>query len=135
MRRVRRFTALVTSLLFAHVLWAGSGFACAMPDMAQGDQPVSIAGTDMFGMDMAGMQMPSTTPQNSDSSPAHHHAPCESPAAPGDCQSMTPCAPLALASTPESPELPQRVPSFVTPLTVLTPPSLASPPESPPPRA
>ena len=138
MRRARRLTALFASLLLAHLLWAGSGFACAMSDGVQ-VRGASVAAMDMSGMDMPGMDMarmgmsgPTLHP-NEDAE--HHHAPCESPTAPDDCESMTPCAPLALATAPESPSAPGRVPSFVAPLVVLVPPSLVSPPESPPPRA
>ncbi|MFN2565146.1 MAG: hypothetical protein ABR499_09085 [Gemmatimonadaceae bacterium] len=139
MRRARRVSALLASFLFAHLLWAGSGFACVMPDMSGMRQSpnVAMAGMnapgDMSGMDMAGMEMPDTAPPQSDGQ--HHHAPCDPSPAPDDCQTMTPCAPLALASAEELVRAPGGVPSSVTPLTVLTPPSRVSPPESPPPRA
>jgi hypothetical protein len=139
MRRTRRLTALLSSVLFAHVLWAGSGFACVMPDMPRTGQPPSVtmagmkATGDMSGMDMARMEMPDAAPQESDGQ--HHHAPCDPSPAPDDCQTMTPCAPLALASTEGSMRVPDGVPSSVTPLRVLAPPSQVSPPESPPPRA
>jgi hypothetical protein len=144
MRRAHRLTALVASLLFSHVLWAGSGFACAMPATAampvtEHSPSMPMAGmhmsADMSGMDMAGTEIPAMTGQQTDQGPAHHHAPCEFPAAPDDCQSMTPCAPLALASASESPRVLNAVPSSVAPLVELAPPSRVSPPESPPPRA
>jgi hypothetical protein len=140
MRHVRRLTALLASFLFAHLLWAGSGFACAMPATPGAPSPsVAMAGMDMSGdmahMNMAGMEMPGTTQQESGQPPAHHHTSCEFPSAPGDCQSMTACAPLALASAAELPGAPHVVPPSVTVLAELAPPSPVSPPESPPPRA
>jgi hypothetical protein len=140
MRRARRFTALLASFLFAHLLWAGSGFACAMPSTPGAHSPsMAMAGMDMSGdmahMNMAGMEMPGMTEQEPDQQPAHHHDACEFPSAPGDCQSMTPCAPLALASAEELSGVPHLVPPSVAPLAELAPPSLVSPPESPPPRA
>jgi hypothetical protein len=135
MPTTRRVTALIANLLFAHLLWAASGFACAMSPAAEGQQGATIAGMDMSSMEMAGMDMSGATLQHSNDNTEHHHAPCESPTAPDDCESMTPCAPLALATAPESASVPERVPSFVTRLVVLAPPSLVSPPDSPPPRA
>jgi hypothetical protein len=132
MRRTQRICAFVTSLLFAHLLWAGSGFACTMPSAEHG-AGASMAGMEMPG-DMASMDMGGTVRGQGDAA-EHHHAPCESPSTSDDCQTMTPCAPLALASAEESLRTPHAVPSSVAPLVVLTPPSLASPPESPPPRA
>jgi hypothetical protein len=132
MRRSRRIFALLTNLLFAHLLWAGSGFACAMPDAEHG-AGASKAGMEM-PRDMAGMDMGSTVRGQGDDA-AHHHAPCESPSTSDDCQTMTPCAPLALASAEESLQAPHGVPLSVAPLAALTPPSPVSPPESPPPRA
>jgi hypothetical protein len=133
MRSVRRLTALVASFLFAHLLWAGSGFACAMPNPGHGAD-AAMAGMKTQG-DMAGMNMAGMTAHGQGDDPAHHHAPCEAPATSDDCQAMTPCAPLALASAEASLRAPHEVPSSVTPLVVLMPPSLISPPESPPPRA
>ncbi|MGQ0712331.1 MAG: hypothetical protein ACT4PJ_01230 [Gemmatimonadaceae bacterium] len=130
MRHARRLAALLVSLAFAQILWAGSGFACAMPPaMGAGQFPsASMAGMDMSG-DMSGMEMPD------EQEPSHHHAPCELPSAPDDCQSMAPCAPLALASVAESPQALGLVPSSVMALAELMPPSTIAPPESPPPRA
>jgi hypothetical protein len=133
MRRARRLSALLASFLFAHLLWAGSGFACAMPK-AEHAASAAMAGMSMSG-DMAGMDMAGMTAQEEGGNPAHHHTSCETPPAPGDCQSMAPCAPLALASTEEPMRAPDGVPSVVAPLGVLTPPSPVSPPEAPPPRA
>jgi hypothetical protein len=93
-----------------------------------------MAGIEMPG-DMAGMDMAGMTAHGQGENPAHHHAPCESPSTSDDCQTMTPCAPLALASAEESPQSPHGVPLSVAPLAVLSPPSPVSPPESPPPRA
>jgi hypothetical protein len=90
---------------------------------------------DMAGMDMSDVEMPGVTVGHPTDDPSHHHAPCDPSPAPDDCQTMTPCAALALASTEESMQAPDGVPSSVTALRVLTPPSPVSPPESPPPRA
>src|SRR5688572_10301663 len=89
MRHIRRLTALLASLLSARVLWAGSGFACAMPSMpAAAHYPaVSMTGMDMSA-DMPGMEMPGATTQQSGDGATHHHTSCDAPSAPGDCESM-----------------------------------------------
>jgi hypothetical protein len=138
MRRTRRLSALLANLLFAHLLWAGSGFACAMPAVEHSSSAATASmgmPGDMAGMDMPGMEMPDVTAERPTGDPSHHHAPCDPSPAPDDCQTMTPCAALALASAEESMQAPDGVPSSVTALRVLTPPSPVSPPESPPPRA
>jgi hypothetical protein len=133
MRRARRISALLTSLLFAQLLWAGSGFACGMPGAAHA-AGAAMAGMDMSG-DMAGMDMSGMTAPEQGDLPAHHHTSCDTPAAPDDCQSMAPCAQAALASSADVSRTPDGLPTAVRPVSVLTPPSLVSPPESPPPRA
>ncbi len=133
MHPARRLTALLVSFLFAHLLWAGSGFACTMPGAGHATG-AAMAGMEMPG-DMAGMDMGGMTARGQGEDPAHHHAPCESPPTSEDCQTMTPCAPLALASAEESLQPQHGVPLSVAPLAVLTPPSPVLAPESPPPRA
>jgi hypothetical protein len=133
MRRARRISALLTSLLFAQLLWAGSGFACAMPGAEQA-AGAPMAGMDMSG-DMAGMDMSGMTAPEQGDVPAHHHTSCDTPAVPDDCQSMAPCASPALASAADVSRALDGPPTPVRALTVLTPPSQVSPPESPPPRA
>jgi hypothetical protein len=134
MRRTRRLTAFFVSALFAHVLWVGSGFACVMPDMGRSPS-AAMATMVMSGADMAGMGMPDMAGSPSGEAPAHDHAPCKLPWAPDGCSSMTPCAPLALASYEEPLRSPEVGPSSVARLTVLTPPSQVRTPELPPPRA
>ncbi len=139
----RRITALVMSLLLAHLAWVGSGFACDMTTMAHSgsdaiaamDMSDDMAGMDMTGMDMAGMDMSGTTKPLSGSESEHHHAPCDFPWAPEGCQSMAPCAPIALAAVTELFARPDAKQSSVAALGVLTPPSIKRPPELPPPRA
>jgi hypothetical protein len=145
--RIRRLTALLASFLLVHLLWAGSGFACGMPGDAQAsaamagmEMPgVEMPGMNMPGMDMSGTDMP-RGPSPADAMPGdggseHHHAPCDLPWVPDGCQSMTPCAPLALTAHAEA-FAPPAVPfASITPLVVLAPPSRALTPESPPPRA
>lgn len=140
MPRTRRLTALLVSFFLAHAMWAGSGFVCGMPAMGHTVMTgMDMSSADMAGMDMSGMHMSATPGQRSSSdqggAPKHDHAPCELPWAPNGCQSLSPCAPLALASNAEQPRVPDNVPLSVAPLTVLTPPSQARPPELPPPRA
>ncbi len=94
-----------------------------------------MADMNMSRMDMPGMEMPSGPQQPAGGAPEHDHAPCKFPWAPDGCQSMTPCAPLALTSYTQSLRAPDDVPSTVAPLVVLTPPSQVRPPELPPPRA
>lgn len=129
----RRLTALVLSLLLAHVTWVGSGFACAMPAMGHSASAVATTGDTLEGM--AGMAMPGATGQPTDGRPTHDHAPCRLPWAPDGCQSMTTCAPLALVSYDEPLRTPDVVPASIAALAVLTPPSEVLAPELPPPRA
>jgi hypothetical protein len=136
MLRLRRVTALVTTLLLAHLVWVGSGFACVVP--ATGHSAVAVmAGMDMSGdmptADMVGMDMSATQHPGGESGP--DHAPCTFPWAPDGCQSMAPCAPTALSSHAEALRVLHAVPSPVASLDVRTPPSVKSPPELPPPRA
>ena len=126
MRRARRLTALLASLGFAHALWAGSGFACAVPNAAQ-EASASVNGMTMSGMDMGAM--------TASGGAEHHHAPCEIPSASDGCQSMAPCAPLALATAAEVLAPSADLPTAIAPLVALAPPSLVTAPESPPPRA
>lgn len=141
MRHARRLAALLVSTLFVHVLWAGSGFACTVSAMAGSEHssgaPMASMNMpdDIPDMDMAEMAMPGTTRPQAEQDPAHHHAPCQGPSAPDDCQSMMPCAPLALVSIADSPQAPGTVPSSVAALVELAPPSRVTPPELPPPRA
>ncbi len=90
---------------------------------------------DMAGMDMPEMDMAGTGQKQSGKESEHHHAPCDFPWAPEGCQSMAPCAPIALASITEPLRTPDAMPSSVAPAGVLTPPSIKLPPELPPPRA
>lgn len=136
MPRYYRVTALVMSFSLANLAWVGSGFACDMTSPAGG---VAMAGMDMAGnmagMDMAGMDMTGTTKTQSGEEPAHQHAPCDLPWAPGGCQSMAPCAPIALASIADPLRASATIPVAITALVVLTPPSIDLLPELPPPRA
>ena len=134
MPRLTRITALFVSLLLAHLVWVGSGFACVMPGMGQSES-AAMSGMDMRGVDMAGMDMPSHAEQHQSATPAHDHVPCKFPWAPDGCQSMAPCAPVALTSHAQSLRAPDSVPTSVASLVVLTPPSQVRPPELPPPRA
>lgn len=140
MPHVRRLTALLVSLFLAHAMWVGSGFACTMPPM---DQSSSTAATmdmstaHMAGMDMPEMDMAGTAAPAGDMGrmPSHDHEPCNLPWAPDGCESMAPCGPSALASSPELAREPASVPVAVPELAVLTPPSPNRSPEPPPPRA
>lgn len=135
MRHARRMTALLVSLLLAHVTWVGSGFACRMPGMGNiSDGMASMAGMDMSSTEMDGMGMAGTLEQPS-GAPAHDHEGCQLPWAPDGCQSMAPCAPLAMASLLQVLQVPGDVPAAVASQLVLTPPSQVRAPELPPPRA
>ena len=134
MRRIRRVTALFLGLLLANLVWVGSGYACAMPAMEHSSAATAAnadaMGAAMAGMDMSGMQAP--TPHGA---PKQHEPPCRFPWAPDGCQSMTPCAPLAVASHAFVLDMPNGMPLHVGELTMLTPPSELRRPELPPPRA
>ena len=134
MRRTRRLTAFVLSALFAHVLWVGSGFACVMPEMGHSSSSPIVA-VAMSDANMAGMDMPDAPGNSPSGAPAHDHAPCKLPWAPDGCSSMTPCAPIALASPTEPLGSPEIMPPSIARLAVLTPPSQVRAPDLPPPRA
>lgn len=121
------------TILLTHLAWVGSGFACDMTDGAAMAAP-DVMG-DMSGMSMPGMDMAGMTERQSGGESEHHHAPCDFPWAPEGCQSMTPCAPIALASVTELLRTPDAMPSAIAVLAVLPPPSIQLPPEPPPPRA
>jgi hypothetical protein len=61
--------------------------------------------------------------------------PCRFPWAPDGCQSMVPCAPAALASSPAALNRGGPVPERIAVGVSLTPASVTTPPELPPPRA
>ena len=136
MPRLRRPTALLVSFFLVHAMWAGSGFACSMSPMGQSSRTMMAAmdmsSADMPGMDMAGMAVP---PGDMGHTPSHDHEPCNLPWAPDGCDSMAPCGPTALASSPELVRVPAAVPSALSELSVLTPPSPNRSPDPPPPRA
>ena len=134
MRRTRRLTAFILSALFAHVLWVGSGFACVMPAMGHSSSS-PMPTMAMSDANMAGMDMPDAAGHSPGGAPAHDHAPCKLPWAPDGCSSMTPCAPIALASPAEQLESPEIMPPSIERLAVLTPPSQVRTPDLPPPRA
>lgn len=134
MRHATRLTALLVSLLFAHLMWIGSGFACVMPGTGH-SEGAAMAGMSMPGMDVADTDVPSTAQHAPDGAPQHDHAPCKFPWAPDGCQSMTPCAPLALTSHTQSLRALDAIPSSVASLLVLAPPSQVRAPELPPPKA
>lgn len=121
------------TILLTHLAWVGNGFACDMTDGAATAAP-DVRG-DMPGMNMPGMNMAGMTQKESGGESGQHHAPCDFPWAPDGCQSMTPCAPIALASITALLRTPNATPSSIADLAVLTPPSIRRPPEPPPPRA
>lgn len=134
-RPFRRVAALISSLLLLQLVLVGSGFACAMPmPMGQQSPPAanaaSTAVSDMVGMDMSGSQR-----EASSKAPASDRSPCRFPWAPAGCQSMAPCAPVAMAQAAEVASLPVTGAYVVAALDVLTPPSRSTPPELPPPKA
>ena len=134
MRRTRRVTAFFLTVLFAHVLWVGSGFACVMPEMGRSPS-AAMTTMAMSDANMAGMDMPHAAGNSPGGAPAHDHAPCKLPWAPDGCSSMTPCAPIALASPAERLESPEIMPPSIERLAVLAPPSQVRTPDLPPPRA
>ena len=133
MPHARRITALVVNLLLVHVMWVGSGFACSMPAMDHGSSAMpGMAAMDTSGTAMANMDMSAA---NEPSSDAPDHEPCKLPWAPDGCRSMTPCAPLAMASLPQALQSSDDTPLAIASQLALTPPSQVRAPELPPPRA
>lgn len=131
MPHARRITALVVNLLLGHVMWVGSGFACSMPAMDHGSTATpGMAAMEMSGNAMAGMDMSGEHPSD-----APDHEPCKLPWAPDGCRSMTPCAPLAMASLPQALQMADDTPLAIASQRALTPPSQVRAPELPPPRA
>jgi hypothetical protein len=135
MRRSRSVIALLTNVLLIHVMWIGTGSACVMPDMMDSHHApmtgMSMPGMDMGGMNMSDMGAATDAPAPSD----HDQTPCRFPWAPDGCQSMTPCAPLAIGATQQVLREVSEPPVHVAALRVLMPPSSGHAPEPPPPRA
>ena len=134
MRRIHRVTALFLGLLLANLVWVGSGYACAMPAMDH-SPAASAAIADAMTAAMDAMNMSEMQGPTDHGAPNQHEPPCKLPWAPDGCQSMTPCAPLAVASHAFVLDMPNGMPLHVGELTMLTPPSELRRPELPPPRA
>ena len=130
----RRVTAVVLSLLLAHVAWVGNRSAC---DLAAHDhpQPAAMADMNMSAMDMAGMLRPGLNPGDTAGSSEDPHAPCSLPWATDGCRSAATCAPTALASLVPVLSVPQAAPFSVAAAGDVMPLSLTLVPELPPPRA
>ncbi|HKO16502.1 MAG TPA: hypothetical protein VJU87_09695 [Gemmatimonadaceae bacterium] len=134
MARTRRLTALLVSVLLAHLTWVASGFACTMPAM-QGAASVLVGSGHVTSASMAGMSMPEGAERPSQGAPAHRDAPCRLPWTPTGCQSMAPCAAAAIASTAALVPALHSAPGLAEVRPVLMPPSETRAPELPPPRA
>ena len=120
------------ALLLTHLGWAVSGVTC--DDAAMTSHSASMADMDMpagmADMDMGG---PSQGPSGGESE--HSHQPCELPSVPGGCQSMAPCAVVALASITAQLRTPDGMTTLIPNGSGLIPPYTKLPPELPPPRA
>src|SRR6266481_4022959 len=134
MRRIHRVTALFVGLLLANLIWVGSGYGCAMPVMEQ-PSAATAGNPDAMTAVMDGMNMSPTQAPAADNAHQQHEPPCRLPWAPDGCQSMTPCAPLAIASHAFVLDVPNGMPVRVAELAMLTPPSELRAPDLPPPRA
>lgn len=134
MPRVRRVVALMQSLLLAHLVWVGSGFACAMPAVAASDSSVegARAGT-MAGM--VGMTASTVASTMDTDAPPPAGDPCGFPWAPDGCVAIAPCSPIAVATISRVMRVPDRLSTRVAALDVLRPSSWESAPEFPPPKA
>lgn len=85
---------------------------------------------------MAGMSMP--TADASEHVPARkgqQDAPCQFPWAPGGCQTMAPCAPVAITVASSTGARIERAHEALQTLVLLAPSSVSVAPELPPPRA
>lgn len=108
-------------LSMCYLILVGSGFGCAWSS--------SATSTSMAAMGMDGITQ----------GPSGHHdrAPtgCQFPWAPDGCQTMAPCAPVALESASIALAPIAVAPEAAPPLLVIAPRSLTRAPELPPPRA
>lgn len=134
MLRSRSAVAFLTNLLLVHVMWIGTGSACVMPSMVESHG--SMAGMNMStGAEMPGMDLTTSAGADAAQTPDQQHAPCRFPWAPTGCESMTPCAPVAIGSTQQVLRETIEPGADVATLRVLMPPSRGHAPEPPPPRA
>jgi hypothetical protein len=118
--RSRVVGATLLLSMFCLVL-LGSGFGCAWAS--------SASSTSMAAMRIAGVQHNASQPD--DRAPSG----CQFPWAPGGCQSMAPCAPVALQSVTFALAASGSIPEGAPPFVVIAPRSLTRAPELPPPRA
>ena len=132
---LRRMIALLSGLTMLVLFLAESGFACAMPDMAE--MGGAVAARHDGGMadmaDMAGMQMPASDAPTSDRQP--DDVPCRFPWAPSGCRDMAPCAPATVAVAAWQPVASPWAHAAVSGGAVSAPATVDLPPEPPPPRA
>ena len=94
----------------------------------------SMADMDM-SVDMVDMEMAGPSQHSFGGQSRHQHLPCELPSVPDGCQSMAPCAVVALASTPAQLNTPDGLSALIPSVGALIPPYTKLPPELPPPRA
>lgn len=129
---VRRVAALLTLALSLETSLLGSAVACAMPG---GDDMAVMAGMDMAGMAMPGMDMTPAQPQQGDDSRSDSE-PCSFPwSPPGKCHDMEACAPMAIAAPVVTVTMATPSVGAVVPRPLFGPRSLAHTPDPPPPRA
>jgi hypothetical protein len=121
MHRPSRLISLSCGLLVASLVFVTSGFACD-----SGSQQ------SMTAMHMNGSGVDAQ--HNTDNSPPEL-PPCRFPWAPDGCQSMVPCAPVAVVSTAFRVALFADVEMSVHTSVGIAPPSERPAPELPPPRA
>ena len=129
-RSIRRIAALLSGALILQLVLVGSGYACARPmQMATGANAADMSA--MAGKDMTNMPA-AARPANA---PPPDDAPCRLPWAPAGCQSMTPCAPIVVASPSVTVLLTPPAGASRLALVVVVPTARSIPPEPPPPKA
>ena len=137
MRRTRPWTALLANLVLVYAMWIGTGPSCVMADASK-SHAGAMAGMGMTTATAPGMDMSAIPAEQSGApskAPADRQSPCRLPWALNGCQTMTPCAPLAITSPEQVLRDVDDTRVAVRGLRVLMPPTRAHPPEPPPPRA
>jgi hypothetical protein len=139
MRRLRRATALLMSLLLAQLTLAGTGTQCAVHGSAVGrsEGPAGAAHAAMtMGNVAAGDEAAASAGDCSDCETAADHVPCDLPWAPGAaCAQMTSCTALMVVVGVGSAIECSQGSSQVIAAAASVPPGPTSAPEPPPPRA
>jgi hypothetical protein len=130
MQSLSRITGLISAVFLVAFVMVTSGFACI--DSAGPDTMAKMGMTRAAANSGASVHASAATLPAPPSAPT---APCRFPWAPDGCQSMVPCAPVALRSAVVALGHINVGPERIAVGVSLTPLSVTMPPELPPPRA